>query len=610
MIEINPDAMLYSPYTFEERAVRIDVLFQRTILFSICVFALTLGQSLVGADLATERKYEPVVIRGEALHSFYDAPIDQLYLYAYINSSSDWVMIPFQIDEMIFAEDPFKPGVAGAMQDFYSVPDNGLLDSRDELVFLIRDLGDAAPDSSWIPNLESKSYPRVEIKVMSPTNPADCRYGYLYRSATVSEDIPQPYSFAFDAENARVSNANYTLRLSKTTGLIEDIAIHPPLGNGQDIFDTQKLRFIGVLDFGYITIPIGKGGNPAANERDNIYLYNEFDPDNYHLWVTPKPVVRLVREVRQTIRFGEFVLDEIAFYVRTKFYPFSGAIAGGASLNPEDLKKEFNTDEDIFVELDLLRQSWDFSEAATNMKFYNKYNDGILIDGLPDAPDKTIDTPIKEWTLTSGDQGSMFTHVTFEDQSWLSTDLYFYDNREGGQGDESFVQGGDTGDSASFGDQGILFKNLDQDSVSLELGFTAYFLPGNLGKADGQQMAHNVEHPVIVSSRVSTFSTAVEQSNAETMPNSFDLFQNYPNPFNSDTKIAFHLSESGHVNLRIVDITGKVVKILADEILSVGKHEIIWDGTDSHFHQAASGVYFYQMKTDRFSSERKLILLR
>ncbi|MFZ5519289.1 MAG: T9SS type A sorting domain-containing protein [Candidatus Zhuqueibacterota bacterium] len=590
--------------------MKTDVSMLRTILFSACLTAFFLAAKLTGADLASDRIYEPVVIRGDALKSFYDASIDQLYLYAYNENSHAWAMIPFQIDEMIFAEDPFKPGVTSAMQDFYSVPDDGLLDSRDELVFLIRDLGDAAPDSAWIPDQESKSHPRLELKVMSPSDPGDCRYGYLYRSASIGEEIPTPYSFAFDAESGCVSNRNYSVRLSNTTGLIEDIAIHPPLGNGRDIFDTQKLRFIGVLDFGYITIPIGKGNNPAANERDNIYLYNEFDPDNYHLWVTPKPVVRLVREVRQTIRFGEFVLDEIAFYVRTKFYPFSGAIAGGAKLNPEDLKKEFHTDEDIFVELDLLRQSWDFNEAASGMKFYNACNDGILIDGMPDSPVKTIDTPIKEWTLTSGNQGSMFAHVTFEDQSWLSTDLYFYDNRGGGQGDESFVQGGDTGDSVSFGDQGILFKNLDQDSVSLELGFTAYFLPGNLSKADGEQLAQNVENPVIVSSRASTFSTSVEQPNAETVPKNFELFQNYPNPFNSATKIAFHLPESGHVKLRIVDITGKVIKILTDEFLSAGKHEIVWYGTDSQFRQAASGIYFYQLNSGIFSSYKKLIFVQ
>ncbi len=584
--------------------------FPTTFIFSTLFIFIFLVSNLPADDLSKQRIYEPVVVRGDALEPFYDVPISEIFMYAYNDSAKTWAMMPFQIDEMIFAEDPFKPGQPGAMQDFYSIPDDGLLDFRDELVFMARDLGDRAEDTDWISDEASKTFQRLELKVMDPENTGTCSYGYLYCSSTISDPVPTPYSFAFDPENSVVSNKYYSIRLSDKTGLIEDIAILPPFGSGVDIFDTQKLRFIGLLDLSFFVIPIGKSGHPAASERDNIHLYDEFDPDNYHLWYTRKPVVRLIREVRQTIRFGEFVLDMLAFYVKTKFYPYSGAISGGASLNPEDLKKEFNTDEDVYVELDLLRQSWDFNEAATNMKFYNKYNDGILIDGLPDAPDKTIDLPIKEWTLTSGDQGSMFAHVTFEDQSWLSTDLYFFDNREGGQGDESFVQGGDTGDSVSFGDQGILFKNLDQDSVSLELGFTAYFLPKNLGKADGQQMAHNVENPVIVSSRVSTFSTAVEQPNAETVPKNFELFQNYPNPFNSATKIVFHLPESGHVNLRIVDITGKVVKTLADDNFSAGKHEIFWDGTDSNFQQVATGIYFYQMKSDKFSSERKLILLR
>lgn len=554
--------------------------------------------------LYEDRIYEPVVLRGGVLSAFYDVPINEIFMYAYHESTQTWVMMPFQIDEMTYAEDPFKPGNEDAWQDFYFADDNDSLDFRDELAFMVRDLGDKAADNNWIDNEEAETHQRLEIIVSDPHD-NNIAYGYLFRSSTITEDVPTPYEFTFVPESHTVGSRYYSVRISKDTGLIEDVIIKPPFGTNVDIFDTQKIRFTGLFDFfgGLLTLPIGRYGSQAANERDYLHVYD-------YLKYTKNPVVRLIRQVRQTIKLADFPIDELAFYVRTKFYPFSGTINGGACLDPDSLKKEFNTDDDFIIEIDLLRQSWDFNKAASGMKFFNQHNRNVPIDGMPDDVNKTIQTPIKEWTLTTGDQGSMFTHVVFQDTNWQNVELYFYDNKEGGQGDGTVIDGGDTGDSVSYGDQGILFHNLTQDRVSLELGFTAYFLPGNLQKSDGEKLAYGVENPVVSSSKAISFPTQVQGENNASQPTNFQLLQNYPNPFNNSTIITFVLPNEEHVTLKIIDINGCTVLTLVNGLVNSGVHAFCWNGINSQNQQIASGIYFYILRSKRYSKIKKLILLR
>lgn len=580
------------------------------LFFLVLFIILASGQanfSQSKEDLYSERIYEPVVLRGDILAPFYDIPINEIFMYAYQETTKTWHTIPFQIDEMAYGEDPFNPG---AFQDFYFIQDNGLLDEKDELVFMVRDLGDEAPQSSWIDNEPSKNFQRLELMIYDPDDRQHWAFGYLFRSSTITDEIPSPYGFSFDPISHVAGSNFYSVRLSQSNGLIEDVIINPPFGSGVDIFDTQKLRFVGVFDLGIITIAIGKNGSPAANERDNLYIYNENDVDYYHLWYTPRPVVRLIREVRQTIRFGEFVMHDIAFYVKTKFYPFSGTIGGGADLDPETLKKEWNTEEDVYVHLDVLRQSWDFSAAASGMKFFNRNNQNIIIDGVPDQVNKTIKTPIREWMLNTGSQGSMFSFVEFEDTTWHHLDLYFYDNNNGGQADGTYIEGGDTGDSVSYGDQGILFQSHLNDSVSLKLNFNAYFLPGNLNQSDGEKLAYWLLNPVAIQSWAESYSTQAVKPEIVEPPKNYRLYQNYPNPFNSSTVISYALPENQHVTLKIYDNNGRVVSQLANNVFKAGVHHIRWDGTDDRNRSVASGVYFYEFQAKDYASVKKLILLR
>ncbi len=89
-----------------------------------------------------------------------------------------------------------------------------------------------------------------------------------------------------------------------------------------------------------------------------------------------------------------------------------------------------------------------------------------------------------------------------------------------------------------------------------------------------------------------------------------DLMQNYPNPFNPETNISFNVRESGNVKIDIYNIKGQKVKTLINDSYLPGIHDIVWKGKDDNNKQVASGIYLYKMRNGKFSSTRKMILMK
>ena len=89
------------------------------------------------------------------------------------------------------------------------------------------------------------------------------------------------------------------------------------------------------------------------------------------------------------------------------------------------------------------------------------------------------------------------------------------------------------------------------------------------------------------------------------------LLSNYPNPFNPSTKISFSLTKSANnTEIMIYNIKGQQIKSLLNDQLEAGNHSIIWNGTDDSNNAVSSGVYFYKMKSGRFISVKKMILMK
>jgi photosystem II stability/assembly factor-like uncharacterized protein len=88
-------------------------------------------------------------------------------------------------------------------------------------------------------------------------------------------------------------------------------------------------------------------------------------------------------------------------------------------------------------------------------------------------------------------------------------------------------------------------------------------------------------------------------------PSEGQLSQNYPNPFNPTTSIGFRIADYGFVSLKVVDVLGREVATLVNEVKSPGKYEAQFDASN-----LSSGVYFYQLRTGKLVSTKKMLLIR
>ncbi|MFC1512385.1 FlgD immunoglobulin-like domain containing protein, partial [Candidatus Latescibacterota bacterium] len=89
------------------------------------------------------------------------------------------------------------------------------------------------------------------------------------------------------------------------------------------------------------------------------------------------------------------------------------------------------------------------------------------------------------------------------------------------------------------------------------------------------------------------FQTSVE---ADT-PTVFPTIASYPNPFNPTTTISFTLPDAGYTELAVFNLAGQKIRTLVAGELSLGVHEVVWDGCDDSGHPVSSGIFVSRLVT-------------
>jgi hypothetical protein len=102
--------------------------------------------------------------------------------------------------------------------------------------------------------------------------------------------------------------------------------------------------------------------------------------------------------------------------------------------------------------------------------------------------------------------------------------------------------------------------------------------------------------------RLSTLPTEVGEADHPSAP---VLLAGYPNPFNPSTELEFTLPVRTPVSLRVVDLLGREVGVLAEGVFEQGVHRRRFDAAGR-----AGGVYIVRLTTDAGSVTRRLVLLR
>ena len=87
-------------------------------------------------------------------------------------------------------------------------------------------------------------------------------------------------------------------------------------------------------------------------------------------------------------------------------------------------------------------------------------------------------------------------------------------------------------------------------------------------------------------------------------------FAIFPNPFTRTTGINYALPHQTQIDIKIYDVSGRLVKTVVSDNLEPGYYKDTWAGDDDMGRKLAAGVYFIHMTTDDYKSHNKVIFVR
>ena len=131
-----------------------------------------------------------------------------------------------------------------------------------------------------------------------------------------------------------------------------------------------------------------------------------------------------------------------------------------------------------------------------------------------------------------------------------------------------------------------------------------------IASAAGEPYNLGTNNPELIEMITINNPSDVDEEKSETGPKDFKLNQNFPNPFNSETQISYFLTKGCNVKLTVYNVAGRKVRTLVNGQQEGGPIKVRWDAKDDNAKPVASGIYFYQLQTERFTKTKKALLLK
>ncbi len=93
-------------------------------------------------------------------------------------------------------------------------------------------------------------------------------------------------------------------------------------------------------------------------------------------------------------------------------------------------------------------------------------------------------------------------------------------------------------------------------------------------------------------------------------PEIFAVSPVYPNPFNPVTRFTISSSVSELFEVKVFDITGRLITLLFSGHLQAGTYDMVWNGKDYTGKEVSSGVYIIQVEQSKRTVRQKAVLIR
>jgi hypothetical protein len=88
-------------------------------------------------------------------------------------------------------------------------------------------------------------------------------------------------------------------------------------------------------------------------------------------------------------------------------------------------------------------------------------------------------------------------------------------------------------------------------------------------------------------------------------------FSNYPNPFNAGTTISFSLPQANRVSLVVYNMHGQRVNtLIAEQELTAGQHQIVWNGKNDYGAEIGSGLYLCRITSGNIGKVIRLVMIK
>jgi len=188
---------------------------------------------------ALDRNYDAVIVPGQQLPYFSNLPVLGIRVYVYNTATQVWSPIPFQVDQ--------KVG-----NNYFGDVDE-ILGADDEVVFLVKDMKDKAPDDqSWPDDEESKQHRRHEI-IVTDSNTGNVSYIYVYYSTTLAKSNFGYISYQNDTVTGETYFISHAPNIA--SGLPESVKILENAGGDElDVLARQRIRLDVHLEYSVVKI--------------------------------------------------------------------------------------------------------------------------------------------------------------------------------------------------------------------------------------------------------------------------------------------------------------------------------------------------------------------
>jgi hypothetical protein len=140
-----------------------------------------------------------------------------------------------------------------------------------------------------------------------------------------------------------------------------------------------------------------------------------------------------------------------------------------------------------------------------------------------------------------------------------------------------------------------IVANMNKELVGNENGLVAYYNFNGTTKdltGKGNDGILMYKEAYVPRNSVDINQIEYDQSNSK-------LAQNFPNPFNQSTVIKYTLASDSKVKIRVYNSMGQEIKVLKDEVNSVGNHEVIFKA-----FKLPNGIYFYDIQANELCSNK------